>query len=278
MKINKIINLFSLKNKNIVITGAAGMLGRQHAEAIAAVGGLPILVDINLKGLKKLKNKINNQYKINSIIYKLDITKEKQIKKCSRFLIKKIKHIDGLINNAANNPSMKKSDKNNTTRLENFPLRKWNDDLLTSLTGSFLCAKYFGYEIFKNKQGGAILNISSDLGLIAPDQRLYYNRNKKAQHQNVKPVSYSVSKFGIVGLTKYLSTYWPKKVRCNVLCPGGIKTDQNKRLIKEIINRIPLGRMAQPDDYQAAVVFLLSDASKYLNGAVIPMDGGRTAW
>ena len=279
MKNNKIIDLFSLKNKNIIITGAAGMLGQKHSEAITAAGGLPIMLDLNISKLKEVQTKIYKEYNIKPIIKKLDITNEMNVKKFTKEIINKVTKIDGLINNAAKNPYFFDSKKNNPTRLENYSLKNWNDDLNISLTGSFICSKYFGYEISKNKNGGVILNISSDLGVIAPDQRLYLKNNKLPNQQSVKPVSYSVTKFGIIGLTKYLSTYWPKKVRCNVMCPGGVKEAKlDSKFIKKVIDRIPSGRMADKNEYQASVIYLMSDASSYLNGAIIPIDGGRTAW
>jgi len=151
--------------------------------------------------------------------------------------------------------------------------------LKVGLTGSFLCAKYFGNYISQNKNGGSIINISSDLGLIAPDQRLYYQDGVLSELQNVKPVTYSVVKSGLIGLTKYISTYWPdKNVRSNVICPGGVENGQSEDFINQVSNRIPLGRLAKKDEYQSSIVWMLSDSSSYLNGAVIAIDGGRTAW
>ena len=144
--------------------------------------------------------------------------------------------------------------------------------MAVGLTGSFLCTKCFGNLIAKNRNGGSIINISSDLGLIGPKQSLYSKKN-------FKPVSYSVVKSGIIGLTKYTSTYWAdKNIRCNAICPGGIKNNQPEAFLKKINKEIPLGRLAKKDEYQGVIVWILSDASSYLNGAVIPIDGGRTAW
>ena len=279
MNENKITKLFSLKNKNIIITGASGTLGEKHVEAIASVKGTPIMLDINFEKLKIIQKKIYKKYKIKSLYFMVDITDEKQIKACYQSLIKKVRSIDGLINNAANNPYFFKFKKNNPTRIENYSLKEWDKDLSVSLTGSFLCSKYFGHKISKNKNGGVILNISSDLGIIAPDQRLYLNAKKKVSEQSVKPVSYSVTKFGIIGLTKYLSTYWPEKVRCNALCPGGVKENKlDKEFIANVVSRIPMGRMAEKNEYQATIIYLMSNASSYLNGSVITVDGGRTSW
>ena len=193
--------------------------------------------------------------------------------------MKKYGKIDGLVNNAANNPKVENNDELNFSRLENFPMSLWNDDLNVSLTGSYLCSKIYGYEISKNSSGGSIVNISSDLGLIAPDQRLYRSKGIEDSQQNVKPVTYSVVKNGLIGLTRYMATYWADKgVRSNAMCPGGIENGQTKDFLERVSSKIPMGRLAKPNEYQGTLIWMLSDASSYLNGAIIPVDGGRTAW
>ena len=167
----------------------------------------------------------------------------------------------------------------NFSRLENFSIDNWNNDIGVGLTGAFLCVKHYGFEISKNKLGGSILNISSDLGMVGPDQNLYKIKGIENSLQPVKPVTYSVVKTGIIGLTRYIATYWAdKNVRSNAICPGGVENNQNPEFVKELEKRIPIGRMAKKDEYQGIVIFLLSNASSYLNGAIIPADGGRTAW
>lgn len=271
--------LFSLKGKVIVVTGANGLLGRKHAEIIACYGGIPILLDLSQPSLDKLSKEINKKYNVNSVGYSVDITEERQIKDNITKLIDKFQKIDGLVNNAANNPKEEDGFDINFSRLENFPLKIWNDDIAVGLTGAFLCAKYYGHAISKNKNGGTIVNISSDLGLIAPDQSLYSKIGVDESLQNVKPVSYSVVKTGLIGLTRYLSTYWADKgVRCNAMCPGGVSNGQSKVFLNKINKKIPMGRMAQLDEYQGTLLWMLSDASSYLNGSIVAIDGGRTAW
>ncbi len=272
-------NLFRLDNKVIVITGATGLLGRRHAEAIACYGGRPILLDLSQQKINDFAIELNDKYGTDSIGFSIDITNEKAIKNNVDLLLKKFKKIDGLVNNAANNPKVEDIAEVNFSRLENFPLNIWNDDIAVGLTGAFLCAKHYGFAISKNPNGGSIVNISSDLGLIAPDQRLYSKKGIDNDKQNVKPVTYSVVKTGLIGLTRYLSTYWADKgVRCNVMCPGGVENGQPKAFLKEVNKKIPIGRMANSDEYQGTLLWMLSDASSYLNGATIPVDGGRTAW
>lgn len=268
--------LFSLKGKVIVITGAAGLLGRHHAEVIARNGGTPVLLDISQQAVDVLSTDLNSKYNVSAIGYEVDITREDSIKKNCAILIERFGYINGLINNAANNPKVEDNGQN-FSRLEHFDLSAWNLDLAVGLTGAFLCAKYYGYAI--SKQGGSIVNISSDLGLIAPDQRLYQKPGLLPENQPVKPVTYSVIKSGLIGLTRYLATYWANdNVRCNAICPGGIQNNQDPQFLEIINSRIPLGRMARPDEYEGIILYLLSEASSYMTGSIISVDGGRTTW
>ena len=272
-------DIFRLNDKVIVVTGASGLLGEKHAEAIACYGGTPVLIDLSEDKINKIVEQLNEKYNVNSMGYVVDVTDEEAVKKNVSEVIQKYGKIDGLINNAANNPKVEDSENINFSRLENFPENVWNDDLDVGLKGAFLCAKYYGYEISKNPEGGSILNISSDLGLIAPDQDLYSVEGLPPEKQAVKPVTYSVVKTGIIGLTRYLATYWSKNnVRSNAICPGGVDNNQNEEFISKVSEKIPLGRLANVNEYQGTVVWILSDASSYLNGAIIPIDGGRTAW
>ena len=255
------------------------MLGRKHAEAVACYGGITILLDLSQKEVDNFANELNSKYKVKAMGFAIDITDEQAIESNAKSLIDKFGKIDGLVNNAANNPKVENNGELNFSRLENFPLDIWNQDIAVGLTGTFLCSKHYGYQISKNPNGGSIVNISSDLGLIAPDQRLYAKEDIVDDKQNVKPVTYSVVKTGLIGLTRYLATYWAdKNVRCNAICPGGVENGQPKKFLKEVKVRIPMGRMANDKEYQGTLLWMLSDASSYLNGAIVPVDGGRTAW
>ena len=269
---------FDLKNKVAVITGGAGLLGEKHAEAIAEFAGMPILLDIDEKAGTNKASRISNEYQVDCEFMLCDITDESQIISVRDFIFSKYKRIDILINNAAIDPKVEQKSKENLSRLENFSIDQWNLELAVGLTGAMLCSKIFGYEMAK-KGKGVILNISSDLGIIAPDQRNYKKEGLPENEQPVKPVTYSVIKHGLIGLTKYLATYWADKgVRCNALCPGGIFNNQSDEFVKKISNLIPIGRMADSDEYKAAMVFLVSEASSYMNGEAVSMDGGRSCW
>jgi len=267
-------NKFDITDNVVVITGGAGLLGKNHAIAIAEIGGIPIIFDKDIKKAKEVSSFIIKKYDIKSLSFKVDVTNEKQVRKASYYIRDYFGKIDVLINNAANNPSVSKNKKIRSQKLENFTLANWNQDINVGLTSAFICSKVIGPIMVKKKKG-VIINISSDLGIIAPDQRLY----RSSQSLDVKPISYSVIKHGMIGLTKYISTYWSEfGIRSNTLCPGGIINDQPKDFIQKIKKLIPLNRMANQDEYISAIQFLASDASSYMNGSSLIIDGGRSVW
>ena len=177
--------------------------------------------------------------------------------------------LSGLVNNAGINPKVEEGKK--LCGFESFDPIHWQLEIAIGLTGAILMTKHIGSLMVDQGSKGSIVNISSDLGIIAPDQRLYSGGMKK-------PVGYSVIKHGIIGLTKYTSTYWPGQMRCNALCPGGIKNGQSEEFLKLIATRIPMGRMARKNEYNDALNFLLSDQSSYMTGQTLIIDRGRTAW
>jgi len=263
---------FDLTGKNILITGAAGLLGKQHAHAVAEMGGNPILIDI--EKTDEIKKSIIDKFGTDCQNFIVDITKENSLNELSNKLTNNSKSIDVLINNAAIDSKVE-NDQLKSNSLENFTLDKWHNEIGVGLTGTFLCSKVFGKEMAKNKNG-VIVNIASDLALIAPDQRIYNNNGKE---KNYKPITYSVIKHGIIGMTKYLSTYWlDKNIRVNALCPGGVTNNQDQEFISKVTKLIPLGRLANVDEYHSAIQFLCSDASSYMTGSCLVMDGGRSVW
>lgn len=271
---------FDLSGRVAVITGGTGLLGIKHAEAVAELGGSPVLVDLDQQRAEETAAALSERYGVDALGVATDITQPAGVEVLKGQVMERFGRVDILINNAANNPKVEGGSITGShwSRFEGFPLDVWNQDIAVGLTGAFLCAQVFGTEMAR-AGGGVILNIASDLGIIAPDQRIYRKDGESEDEQMVKPVTYSVVKSGLVGLTRYLSTYWPQRgVRANTLAPGGVYVDQDEAFVGRLTNLIPMGRMAEKDEYKAAVAFLISDASSYMNGAVLNMDGGRTAW
>jgi len=273
-----IFDKYDLQGRVAVITGGAGMLGVKHAEAIASAGGTPVLIDLFEEQAVKVADSLNKTYGIPALAICRDITKTESWNEIRDEVLSKFARVDILVNNAANNPKVEKSEKKNFTRFENFPLEQWNNDFAVCATGAFLASQSLG-AVMAERGGGIILNIASDLAVIAPDQRIYREDGIAEELQNVKPVTYSVAKHALIGLTKYLSTYWAdKNVRVNSISPGGVYLNQPEKFVEKLINLIPMKRMANPDEYQAAVLFLCSDASSYMTGQNLVMDGGRSVW
>jgi len=193
-------------------------------------------------------------------------------------VLEKFDRVDILINNAANNPKMENKADVEFSRLEFFPLEQWDADLNVGLKGAFLCSQVIGSEMARRKHG-VIVNVASDLAVIAPDQRLYRKTGLPEDQQPVKPVTYSVVKTGLVGLTRYLATYWADcGIRVNAISPGGVYNNQPDDFVARLSQLIPLGRMANANEYQAAILFLCSDASSYMTGTNLVIDGGRSCW
>ena len=276
---NRVKDMFDISGKIAIITGGGGLLGEKHAEAIAEYGGIPILVDIDLVKTEMVARNISDEFLVKCIPFKCDITKKSEVENLLKIIISQYGHVDILINNAAIDPKVDNSNsKVAFSRLEYFNLDQWNKEISVGLTGAFICSQVFGFEMAK-KKSGVIINISSDLGIIAPNQHLYRKEGLLEDQQPVKPVTYSVIKHGLIGLTKYIATYWAEKgVRANTLCPAGVYTNQPDEFVKNISSLIPMGRMANADEYKAAIVFLASDASSYMNGATLVIDGGRSIW
>ena len=270
--------LFDLTGRVAVITGGAGLLGTKHAEIIAAAGGSPVLLDLPQAKPEAAAAAIATKYGVDAIGLVTDITQPAEVENVRDKLLARFRRIDILINNAANNPKVESGGSKVWSRLEHFPLEVWNDDLRVGLTGAFLCSRVFGSEMAKRGKG-VILNIASDLAMIAPDQRLYRQQGLPEDEQPVKPVTYSVVKTGLIGLTRYLATYWATSgVRVNAISPGGVFNNQPQAFLAELHQRIPLARMAHADEYQGSILFLCSDASSYMTGANLVVDGGRTCW
>lgn len=258
------------KKDLVLITGGSGLLGSQYVKAVKELGATPLILDIN-KPARKL----------DCLYIECDITRESDVRETGLSIIQHLPshRIYGLINNAAIDPKFDNSPNQiPKARLEVYPLEQWNKEIAVGLTGAFLCSKYFGTAM-ATYQRGSIINVSSVLGIVAPNQTLYKQPGKTRNQQPVKPVTYSVIKHGIIGLTRYLATYWADRgVRVNAIAPGGVYNNHPPEFVEKLIKYIPLGRMAEKNEYNGTIKYLLSDDSSFTTGTVISTDGGQTTW
>jgi NAD(P)-dependent dehydrogenase (short-subunit alcohol dehydrogenase family) len=269
---------FDMSGRVVVITGGAGLLGVKHAETVAELGGVPVLVDIAGHAAVARAKEIADRFGVRSIGVACDITSEQEVAALGAKVLMELGRVDVLINNAANNPKVEAGlSTESFSRMESFPMAAWERDIAVGLTGAFLCSRTFGAEMAARGKG-TILNVASVYGLIAPDQRLYRIEGRTDAEQPMKPASYSVVKAGLIGLTRYLATYWPGLVRANTLAPGGIFDGQPDNFLQRYANAVPMGRMAQADEMKGAVAYLISDASAFTNGATLTVDGGHSVW
>jgi NAD(P)-dependent dehydrogenase (short-subunit alcohol dehydrogenase family) len=275
---NPVQKLFDLSGRVAIITGGAGLLGYHHGAILAAAGAHVVLLDLAAANAAQRAEQLTNAHGVDCLGLDADITNEASLVKARSKTLGRFGRIDILINNAANNPKVEDGDGQTWSRLENFPLDVWDADIRVGLTGAFLCSRVFGSEMVKRKSG-VIINVASDLGVIAPDQRLYRVDGLPEDRQPVKPVTYSVVKTGLLGLTRYLATYWSSaNIRVNAISPGGVLNGQPESFLNRLEQLIPMGRMANRDEYQGAILFLCSDASSYMTGTNLVVDGGRTCW
>jgi NAD(P)-dependent dehydrogenase (short-subunit alcohol dehydrogenase family) len=269
-------SIFSLAGRPVVVTGAAGLLGRNHSLAIAEGGGIPILLDIDGKKLSQLSAEFDTlgfDYRA----YCIDSASEAEVENLAGSLLGDLGPIFGIVNNVAANPTMSASE-GDSGRLETYSHSRWQEEHNVALGSAFLMAKHFGPHLVKREEG-SIVNVASDLALISPDQRLYESDSSDVGVNPKKPLSYSSTKTAMLGITRYLATYWsPLPIRCNTLVPGSVQGTQSPELTRGLHERIPLQRLATEDEYKGAIIFLLSDASRYMNGATLVMDGGRSIW
>jgi len=266
-------NLFSLKGKTAIVTGALGLIGKQHCRALNEAGACVVVADLNEAECSEFaKNHL--EY---SIGHYLDVTNKESIVRLLKDVLIHYRKIDILVNNAAIN-DMFEDPKAATeeSKFENYPLELWQKSLDVNLTGVFLCSQVLGSQMVIQKKG-SIINIGSTYGISAPDQNLY--RDPDGNQTFYKPPAYPVTKAGVIMLSKYLAAYWGKSgIRVNTLTPGGVKNGQSNFFIENYSEKTPLGRMAEPGDYNGALVFLASDVSGYMTGANLVVDGGWTCW
>lgn len=273
---NRAASLFNLTGRVAIVTGGGGLLGYYHADILASAGAHVVLLDLPAADPAARGRQLTEAYSVECMGLSVDITEESSLLEASNQILRAFGRIDILINNAANNPKVEGSKGASWSRLENLPLEVWDADIRVGLTGAFLCSRVFGAEMVK-RRSGVIVNVASDLALIAPDQRLYRVDGWPEDKQPVKPVTYSVVKTALIGLTRYLASYWAdSNIRVNAISPGGVFNNQPDLFVERLKQLIPMKRMANRDEYQGAILFLCSDASSYMTGSNLIVDGGRS--
>ena len=264
---------FSLVDRVAVVTGAAGLLGRQHAAALAEAGAAVVLVDRDRKGLDAAAADL--AAKVLSVA--ADVTDPADLEQLRQLVLREFGRVDVLVNNAAINDKVESAGPESASgRFETYSLEQWRRMMDVNVTGVFLPSQVLGAEM-AGRGGGSIVNVASTYALVGPDPSLYVRPD--GTRAFVKSPAYPASKGAVLALTRFLAAYWGRQgVRVNALVPGGVENGQEQYFVDRYGARTPLGRMASPDDYRGAIVFLASDASRYMTGSTLVVDGGFTAW
>jgi len=263
-----------LKNGKVaIVTGALGLLGRQHCQALAEAGAVVVVTDTDEAECHAFAKSLSEQAQG----YHLDVTKRESIRETMRAVKGRFGHIDILVNNAAINDMFESPElAPEQSRFENYPFQMWQRSLDVNLSGVYNCAQIIGSDM-AGRGCGSMINIASTYGMVAPDQALY--QNDKGEQMFYKSPAYPATKSAVIGLTRYLAAYWGRTgLRVNALSPGGVENAQDESFIANYAARTLLGRMATPQDYRGALIFLASEASAYMTGANLIVDGGWTAW
>ena len=267
-----ISQLFSLKGKTAIVTGGTGLIGKKHCEALSTAGANVIVADIDSNSTQEFAETLCE----NALGIALDVTNSESLEKAKSEILARFGTINILVNNAAindmfENPAMAAE----LSAFEKYPIESFRKSLEVNVLGVFLCSQIFGSEMAK-QGSGSIINVASTYGMVGPDQSIY--KNKAGKQTFFKSPSYPTTKGAILNFTRYLAAYWGKNgVRVNTLSPGGVENSQDDFFVQQYSAKTLLGRMAQSTDYQGALIFLASDASAYMTGANLVVDGGWTA-
>jgi NAD(P)-dependent dehydrogenase (short-subunit alcohol dehydrogenase family) len=264
--------MFSLKNKVAIVTGSLGLIGKEHCKALAEAGANVVVADLNEDNCKSFAKKLGS----NHLGISLDVADVNSLNGAKKIILEKYNTIDILVNNAAINDMFESPLlAAEQSKFENYPLDLWQKSLNVNVTGVFLCSQVFG-TVMAEKKSGSIINIASTYGIVAPDQGIYKDEN--GNQKFYKSASYPTTKGAVISFTRFLAAYWGEKnVRVNSLSPGGVENNQDEFFINNYSQKTPLKRMATPSDYKGAIIFLASDASSYMTGANLVVDGGWTA-
>lgn len=265
--------LFALDGRVAVVTGALGLLGRQHCVALAGAGAQVVVADLDPERCQALASRLPGR----ALGVEMDVSDRQSVMEAVDTVLGEFGQVDVLINNAAVNDRFEAPDiAGEPSRFEHYPLSMWKLSLAVNVTGVFLCSQAFGTPM-ASRGKGSIVNIASTYGMVGPDQSIY--RPPAGDQCYFKSPAYATSKGAVIAFTRYLAAYWGNSgVHVNCLTPGGVRNGQEPFFVEKYAARTPLGRMASPEDYRGAIIFLASDASSYMTGANLVVDGGWTAW
>jgi len=266
---------FSLDGRVAVVTGALGLLGARHCAALARAGAHVVIADLDGEAAALAGRALAETWGRRAIGVALDVGDPASVRRLRAVVLEAFGGVDVLVNNAAVNEKVEDAAAG-PIGFEDYPLEQWERAFRVNVTGAFLCCQALGAEMAQRGRG-SIVNVASTYALVGPDQALY--RGPDGRQTFIKSAAYPASKAALLGLTRHLASYWGRAgVRVNALCPGGVENGQEPGFVRRYGERTPLGRMAQPSDYEGAVVFLAGDASRYMTGAALVVDGGWTAW
>ena len=274
-------DLFRLDGRVALVTGGAGLLGRGYCDALLQAGARVVIGDLDGARAQALAAELGCE---RTLAQKLDVTSEDSVGQAVNAAVERFGTLDVLVNNAAltvRGGSERLAPADYFAPFEDYKREVWDQAVSVNLTGMLLCAQAAGRQMLsQNPPGGVMVNVASTYGVVAPDQRVYEGvRSPYTDTGFNTPVSYAVTKTAVLGLTRYLATYWgSKNIRVNALTPHGVFDNHDEAFVRNFVYRSPLGRMARNDEYRGALLFLVSDASSYMTGANLIVDGGWTAW
>ena len=271
------MNDLSLDGKVALVTGGVGLLGREHCRALARAGARVAVVDRARPAVEALAAELRAHFGKGAAGVAADITQPESVRSMHERVRAELGEVDVLVNNAAIDDKVDSPRADpEASRFENYPLELWQRSMDVNVTGTFLCCQVVGAAMAERRRG-SIVNIASTYGIVAPDQSLY--RERDGRQRFWKSAAYPTTKAAVLGLTRFLAAYWgERQVRVNALSPGGVENGQDEHFIGAYAARTPLGRMARRDDYRGALLFLASEASAYMTGANLVVDGGWTVW
>lgn len=268
------ITAFDVRGRVVVVTGGAGLLGTAYVHSLSDAGAHVVVADIDGAAASRVAATARGE---KALAVAVDLSNADDVDRLVRETVAAFGKVDALVNNAAVNPKFDRDNAGkNATSFSDFPISEWQQAIAVNLTAPFLCTQAFLPHLLASGDRGSIVNVASTYGLVGPDQRLY---DSGTGEKGFKPPTYSVTKAGIIGFTRYLAAYYGASgLRVNALVPGGVMAGHDEGFVQRYASRTPLGRMARRDEFCGALQFLISDASSYMTGSCLVVDGGWTAW